>query len=85
MFGKKNNGRPPAPDSIFAARDARPAARDMRRAARHGATTERQRVESALTDAAFAQLTVVDEKPGFDPYNSGSFDRKHAWARTHRR
>jgi hypothetical protein len=42
-------------------------------------------VATALADAGFAQLSVVDEKPGFDPYNSGSFDRSHSWARTHRR
>jgi len=37
-------------------------------------------------DADPALLAVVDEDPGFDPYNStGSFDRNNAWSRIHRR
>lgn len=92
MHGKKNEGRAPAADSAFGVRAPQPAPRagtgaprGGAAAPRAGAMTARQRVEAALADAAFAQLSVVDEKPGFDPYNSGSFDRKHAWARTHRR
>ena len=33
-----------------------------------------------------ASLTVVNEKQGFDPYNtSGSFDRKNNWSRIGKR
>jgi hypothetical protein len=69
MRGKNNKG--PVPTLTFAVRD--------------GPAAARQRVQSALTDAASVRLRIVDEKPGFDPYNSGSFDRKHSWARTGRR
>jgi len=32
------------------------------------------------------QLKVIDDKQGFDPYNSsGGFDRSRAWARVGRR
>ena len=47
-------------------------------------------IERASTPAALdvepALLEVVDEDPGFDPYNStGSFDRNDAWSRIRRR
>jgi hypothetical protein len=99
MHGKKNNGLGPAADFALglrqpqpAARRAQPAPREPQPAARASAAgprdrpaTARERVAAALADAASAQLKLVEEKPGFDPYNSGSFDRKHSWARTHRR
>jgi hypothetical protein len=34
---------------------------------------------------AVAPLTLVNEKHGFDPYNSGSFDRENNWARVGKR
>ncbi len=40
--------------------------------------------ELCIADAA--DLPVVRETQGFDPYNStGSFDRNNAWSRTRRR
>jgi hypothetical protein len=76
-----------APRSNAAARSGSHAAALRNHAAvpSSGALAARRRVATALADAGFAQLSVVDEKPGFDPYNSGSFDRSHSWARTHRR
>jgi hypothetical protein len=80
MQGKSNNhGRnPPAGDSNAGARAARPAVRNR-------APTARERVAAALTDGIALKLEIVDEKPGFNPYDSGTFDRKHAWARISRR
>jgi hypothetical protein len=43
------------------------------------------RIEKLLSDGASPNLKLVDEKRGFDPYNSGSFDRSKAWARINRR
>jgi hypothetical protein len=83
MHGNKNYGRAPTTDVSFGGHER--GMRETRPASRQSAASVRQRVEAALTDAAFAQLKIVEEKPGFDPYNSGSFDRKHSWARTHRR
>jgi hypothetical protein len=45
----------------------------------------RERVAAALADSAPVKLAIVDEKPGFDPYNSGAFDRRRGWERTSRR
>jgi hypothetical protein len=83
MHGNKNYGRAPTTDVASGRLEA--GRRETRPAPRLGAAAVRQRVAAALTDAAFEQLKIVEEKPGFDPYNSGSFDRKHSWARTHRR
>jgi len=51
--------------------------------------TDRQwilaRIEGLLTDGESSTLKLVDEKRGFDPYNSGSFDRSKAWTRINRR
>lgn len=51
--------------------------------------TDRQsilaRIEGLLTDGESSRLKLVDEKRGFDPYNSGSFDRSKAWTRINRR
>jgi hypothetical protein len=44
--------------------------------------------EPAVTVAplkAVAPLKLVDEKHGFDPYNSGSFDRERNWTRVGKR
>jgi hypothetical protein len=52
---------------------------------RNRAPTARERVAAALTEGIALKLEIVDEKPGFNPYDSGTFDRKHAWARISRR
>jgi hypothetical protein len=31
------------------------------------------------------KLRVVEENTGFDPYNSGSFDRRNAWSKVGKR
>ena len=42
--------------------------------------------QAALFGVDAASLKVVNEKPGFDPYNtSGSFDRKNNWSRIGKR
>ncbi len=43
------------------------------------------RIEGLLADGEASTLKLVDEKRGFDPYNSGSFDRSNAWTRINRR
>jgi hypothetical protein len=78
MDDKNQNKRIAAPDASAARR--RP-----QYAAHGGSAAARERVALALTDAASLQLKIVDEKPGFDPYNSGSFDRNRAWSRVPRR
>jgi hypothetical protein len=43
------------------------------------------KIEGLLADGKSSGLKLVDEKRGFDPYNSGSFDRSNAWMRINRR
>ncbi len=51
---------------------------------RHAKRTQQAAAEVFGVDAA--SLKVVNEKRGFDPYNtSGSFDRKNNWSRIGRR
>ncbi len=46
----------------------------------------RKRVELTLVDTGeLRQLCIDDESAGFDPYNSGSFDRRNAWSKVGRR
>jgi hypothetical protein len=85
----KNEGREGADDDLAlavrelqAAADAAAARRAQRREATNSASDARKRIEMALLDARLLQkLQIVDEAPGFDPYNSGSFDRRNSWSR----
>jgi hypothetical protein len=51
--------------------------------------TDRQwilaRIEGLLADGEASTLKLVEEKRGFDPYNSGSFDRSKGWTKINRR
>lgn len=51
--------------------------------------TDRQsilaRIEGLLADGESSALKLIEEKRGFDPYNSGSFDRSNAWTKINRR
>jgi hypothetical protein len=57
--------------------------------AQRPATKDRQwilaKIEGLLADGDSSTLELVEEKRGFDPYNSGSFDRSKAWTRINRR
>jgi len=56
------------------------------RAATNSADAARKRVETALMDTKeMRKLRIVEENSGFDPYNSGSFDRRNAWSKVSKR
>jgi hypothetical protein len=52
-----------------------------------GAAAARKRVSLALIDSLELQHLHLaeDENKGFDPYNSGSFDRRNAWSKIGKR
>lgn len=41
--------------------------------------------QRSVAHSLAASKTALGKKKGFDPYNSGSFDRKSAWERTNLR
>ena len=89
----KNPGRPGAEDDFsFGVRELQTAQRAyaqrqaVRREATNAAAAARKRVEMALIDSQeLRKLRVVEENTGFDPYNSGSFDRRNAWSKVGKR
>lgn len=87
-----NPGRPGAEDDFsfgvreLQAAESASAQRPAPRREAPNAAAARKRVEMALTDSQeLKKLRIVDENTGFDPYNSGSFDRRNAWSKIGRR
>ncbi len=90
----KHSKRPAADESFsFGVRELQAAEREAaathqatRRETSYGAGAARKRVALALSDSReIRQLRIVEENAGFDPYNSGSFDRRNAWSKVGKR
>jgi hypothetical protein len=61
------------------------ASEDTDEPARFAPPTVRRPEEPARTSPARTPGLAAAPKKGFDPYNSGSFERRHAWERVSRR